>query len=237
VCSAEALRAAAAVGPYFVWEPWTPDAGWRPLAELTRPEVVAERVDAARTALITMFGVPADAIEERVMASITLLGLASRLVSPPLAALTLNGVLPVPEQLWWRPVPGGPWPIAYRGEATGADFVESVVERWVSPILGTVQERFAVSPQVLWGNVTSALAGAAGLLPGTAFDLVGACLERPPLAGTGTLVKPDPGHERRFLVRSNCCLYYRIPGGGTCGDCVLTPEADRRKAWAAALAR
>jgi hypothetical protein len=198
---------------------------------------VADRVDAARTALITMFGVPADAIEERVMASITVLGLASRLVSPPLAALTLHGVLPAPEQLWWRPVPGGPWPIAYRGDAIGADFVESVVERWVGPILRTVQERFLVSPQVLWGNVTSALAGAAGLLPATAFELVGAYLERPPLAGTGALVQPDPGHGRRFLVRRNCCLYYRIPGGGTCGDCVLTPEADRRKAWAAALAR
>jgi len=22
-------------------------------------------------------------------------------------------------------------------------------------------------------------------------------------------------------VRASCCLFYRIPGGGLCGDCVL----------------
>ncbi|TDC62491.1 hypothetical protein E1200_25580, partial [Actinomadura sp. GC306] len=22
--------------------------------------------------------------------------------------------------------------------------------------------------------------------------------------------------------RSNCCLYYRVPGGGMCGDCGLS---------------
>ncbi|TDC76951.1 ferric iron reductase, partial [Actinomadura sp. 7K507] len=23
------------------------------------------------------------------------------------------------------------------------------------------------------------------------------------------------------FVRHNCCLYYRVPGGGMCGDCGL----------------
>ncbi|EFC84989.1 (2Fe-2S)-binding protein [Parafrankia sp. EUN1f] len=47
-------------------------------------------------------------------------------------------------------------------------------------------------------------------------------LATPPLAGTtvhsltldGQLVVPS-------VVRRSCCLFYRVPGGGTCGDCPL----------------
>ena len=239
--SAEALRAAAAVGPYFTWEPWAPGAGWRPLTELTDGDVLAERVAAARAALIGMFGLAEDDVPERVIASVTFLGVASRLLSPPLGAVTLGGTLPVPGpgQLWWRPVPGGPWPIAYSGDpAPGGDFAGGIVNGLVAPVLRGFRDRFLLSPQVLWGNVASALAGAAGML---GSEAAGALAERvlaaPPLAGTGTLVRPDPAGPRRFLVRHNCCLYYRIPGGGTCGDCVLTSEADRVAGWRAALAR
>jgi hypothetical protein len=308
VTSAEALGAAAAVGPYFTWEPWAPDAGWRPLTDLTDGDVLAERVAAARAALIGMFGLAEDDVPERVIASVTFLGVASRLVSPPLGAVILGGALPVPsaDQLWWRPVPGGPWPIAYSsdpepasgspvsgaddfgavsgglvsgsdaagpgsqaampsirlmavdrserssggsgsnsgGSASGSvgsgpgEFVGGIVEGLVAPVLRAFQARFVLSPQVLWGNVASALAGAAGMLGSEAAgDLVERVLALPPLAGTGTLVRPDPAGPRRFLVRHNCCLYYRIPGGGTCGDCVLTPADDRRRQWASVLGR
>lgn len=303
-----ALRAAAAVGPYFTWEPWpaggplppVPDpagGGWRPLTDLTDGEVVAERVDAARQALVSMVGLAEDAVPPRVVASVTFLGLASRLLSPPLGALVLAGTLPTPspDQLWWKPVAGGPWPFAYGTIAgvpgDGASLVATTVNDLVAPVLRTFQERFVLSPQVLWGNVASALAGAAGVLAdaypddpaasagdGTtdraavndrdaigaigvgdrdriglagaadrdaidragvaerAGDIVAQALSLPPLAGTGTLVRPDPERPRRFLVRHNCCLYYRIPGGGTCGDCVLTPEPARRRHWHSVLA-
>ncbi|MEC4021033.1 (2Fe-2S)-binding protein, partial [Streptomyces sp. H27-D2] len=37
----------------------------------------------------------------------------------------------------------------------------------------------------------------------------------------------DTGNWRaageRDFVRRSCCLYYRVPGGGMCGDCVLLP--------------
>lgn len=306
-----ALRAAAAVGPYFTWEPWPAGGpsrpvadpaggGWRPLTDLTDGEVVAERVDAARQALVSMFGLAEDAVPPRVVASVTFLGLASRLLSPPLGALVLAGTLPTPgpDQLWWKPVAGGPWPFAYGTIAgvpgDGASLVATIVTDLVAPVLRAFQERFVLSPQVLWGNVASALAGAAGVLAdahpdnpvasagdGTidraavndrdaigaigaigvadrdriglagaadrdaidragvaerAGDIVAQALSLPPLAGTGTLVRPDPGCPRRFLVRHNCCLYYRIPGGGTCADCVLTPEPARRGHWQSVLA-
>jgi hypothetical protein len=168
-------------------------------------------------------------VPARVVASVTFLGLASRLLSPPLAAYVLGGVFPA-AALWWKPVPGGPWPIAYRDAAPAEPGVAAV-----TPVLETFRARFALSPKVLWGNVASALAGAAGLLPPAAFAVVDRLLGEPPLAGMGRLVRPDPDRSRRFLVRANCCLYYRLPGGGTCADCVLTPEADRRRQWAAML--
>jgi hypothetical protein len=244
VSSPEALRAAAAVGPYFVWEPWSGDAGWRPLTDLTDPDVVAERVDAARAALIGMFGLPGDTVPERVIASVTFLGVASRLLSPPLAAVVLGGVLPAPDRLWWRPVPGGPWPIAYSGSSAGGDFGTVVVDGLVAPVLHAFQDRYVLSPQVMWGNVASALAGAAGMLADLRPDRADAAgrlaeqvLTGRALAGTGTLVRPDPSRPRRFLIRNNCCLYYRIPGGGTCGDCVLTPEPERVRGWRSVLDR
>lgn len=50
-----------------------------------------------------------------------------------------------------------------------------------------------------------------------------------PLAEGGALTEPSsadaPSADRTGLpgfVRSSCCLYYRIPGGGLCGDCPLS---------------
>lgn len=44
---------------------------------------------------------------------------------------------------------------------------------------------------------------------------------RPRLTGTGERRAPvAPDHAWTFRRRS-CCLYYRVPGGSTCADCVL----------------
>jgi FhuF 2Fe-2S C-terminal domain len=67
-----------------------------------------------------------------------------------------------------------------------------------------------------------------------AAQLTARMLALEPLRGTGELVQPDPSRPWRFLVRRSCCLFYRVPGGGTCGDCVLTPEDVRRQQWQAA---
>ncbi|HEY7272854.1 MAG TPA: (2Fe-2S)-binding protein [Actinoplanes sp.] len=290
-----ALRAAAALGPYFAWErrsttaaelpatgdlsiddvpaadgrsggvvpaggdwsggvvsaggDWSGDdvptpvrrsgGGWRPLTALTDPEAVAERIEAARAVLHGPV---------RAVASVTFLGIASRLVSPPFAALVLAGVLPVPDRLWWRPVPSGPLPIAYESAGTvPADtrtFVATAVMDTIAPVLAAFADRYRISARVMWGNVASALAGAAGVLADSRpqhADRAGMVLERalaePPLSGMGVLAQPDPGQARRFLIRHNCCLYYRIAGGGVCADCVLMPDPVRRRAWGAALAR
>ncbi|WP_436536456.1 (2Fe-2S)-binding protein [Actinoplanes sp. HUAS TT8] len=255
--AAEALRVASRLGPYFAWEPWDGAPGWRPLSDLLDERVATERVEVARATLVRMSGLDREAIGERAVASITFLGLASRLLSPLLAAAAEGGALPVPsiDRLWWRPVPGGPIPIAYADLAAqpGTDrpihaiaetLTASATIGLVQPILDVFRTRFALSPQVLWGNVASALGGAAGMIAdqrpehaARAAWIVEAMLQRPPLRATADLIRPDESRERWFLVRRNCCLYYRIPGGGTCGDCVLTPPEDRHRHWRAVLSR
>ncbi|MCY1143203.1 (2Fe-2S)-binding protein [Actinoplanes sp. Pm04-4] len=389
-----ALEAAAELGPYFAWQPRDADAGWRPFADLLEPSVVAERVRAGQRVLMRMSGRSSDEIDERVVASTVFLGLASRLLSPLLAAAALTRVVPLatPDHLWWRPTETGPMPIAYehlsairlpaaasevgrpandqapttgppaatnlpgvprpgaaddqptateqayahtlpsvagpgaaddhpratgqvaatnvpgvpapgaaddRPPATGQfapadlpgvprpggagnrpratekaaaaiipganrqpaignpilpttpvgateqmDAAEllsrTAVSNLVGPVLEAFRERFVLSPQVMWGNVASALGGAAGMIAdhvtapaaaGASAAIVAGMLARGPLTGTASLERPDPRRARWFLVRNNCCLYYRLPGGGTCGDCILTPDAVRRRHW------
>jgi len=195
-----------------------------------------------------------------VAASIVSLGLVSRLVSPSLGAAVAGGVVPdlTLAGLWWRPVEGGPMPLAAGqvagtavGELAGGDqlsraaalLAERCIQGLAGPVIAAFGTVFRLSPQVLWGNVASALAGAAGMLADAfplraeaAGQLTGRILRQGPLRGTGDLVQPDPALPRRFLVRRSCCLFYRVPGAGTCGDCVLTPDDIRRRQWQAVSA-
>jgi hypothetical protein len=266
----KALAAAAAAGPYFALEPWAggtqgpaqDGTRWRPLSALVSdPDVLAERVDHARRALARSAATAPAAVEQRAAASIMFLGLASRLVSPPLGAAVAGGVVPdlTLADLWWRRVAGGPLPLAARlssGAAVGdlgsrqqragaARLLSEVcIQGLAAPVAAAFEAAFRLSPQVLWGNVASALAGAASLLAESfperaeaAGQLTAEILGQGRLRGTGELVQPDPARPRRFLVRRSCCLFYRIPGGGTCGDCVLVPEDVRHQQWQSVLAR
>ena len=263
VDAAEALAAAARAGPYFALEPWTEGTGWRPASLLvTDPAVLADQVTYARAVIAGRAGIAAAEVTERVAASIVFLGLASRLVSPSLGAAVLGGVVPdlTLDNLWWRPVDGGPVPLAVRGSGpvTGREIgdapagrelddaavllSERCVQGMASPVADAFHSLFRLSPLVLRGNIASALAGAAGMLARsfpdqaeTSGQLTARILALGPLRGTGEFVQPDASQPQRFLVRRSCCLYYRVPGGGTCGDCVLTPAHIRRQQWQAAL--
>ncbi len=263
VDAAEALAAAAGCGPYFALEPWAEAAGWRQASLLVSdPALLADRVTHARAVIAGRAGIVPAEVAERVAASIVFLGLASRLVSPSLGAAVLGGVVPnlTLDNLWWLPDDGGPLPLAVRGSGpvTGREvgdaasgrqlddaatlLSERCVQDMADPVAGAFQALFRLSPLVLRGNIASALAGAAGMLARsfpdraeTAGQLTARILALGPLRGTGELVQPDASQPRRFLVRRSCCLYYRVPGGGTCGDCVLIPEHIRRQQWQAAL--
>lgn len=240
----DALRAAAMIGPYFALETEPAGDGWRPLSELRDdPAVLRTRVEQARRTLAHNAGADLDAVEHRVAASIYFLGVAARLVSAPVAMAALAGVVPVltMDTVCWHP-DGSPLPLALIGPAAhqvGAAeelatlLFDDVITPCVAPLADAVQYEFRLSRQVVWGNVASALAGAAAMISAVrpaAIEQTSPLLERllgmGQLAGAGMSLPGTSAAGPRFR-RNNCCLYYRIPGGGMCGDCVLrvTPDA------------
>jgi hypothetical protein len=91
----------------------------------------------------------------------------------------------------------------------------------VAQLVAAYRAGFGVSPLVLWGDVASALNGAAAVLGSSplakrlpADQVVVALVGMAELRGTARSLPP------RF-VRNSCCLYYRVPGCALCGDCVL----------------
>jgi ferric iron reductase protein FhuF len=117
------------------------------------------------------------------------------------------------------------------------------VERHLIPLGEALCRVVPLSRHIRRGNVASALAAAAAMLGasdpagragtdpvgGRARAILRALLEDGPLRTAGTLEPAGPGAPP-FFLRHNCCLYYRIPGGGTCGDCVLAAPPGSRDA-------
>jgi len=250
--AAAALAQASAAGPYFTIQPWSPQAPWQPLGRLVSdPAALRERVVHSRGVLASQAGIAAGDVEERVAASTVFLGLASQLVSPLLGAAVIGGVVPrlAVADLWWRPAGSGPWPLAARPAGgigvgpleSGREFREAGlalserVHDLTGPLAAAFGAVFRLSPQVLRGNVASALSGASGVL-GAAFppraaaagQLTAQVLATGWLRGTGAFVQPDPARPQWVLARRSCCLLYRLPGARTCGDCVLRREKPAR---------
>jgi hypothetical protein len=225
---------------------------WQPLdALIGSPDALADRIGEVRERLAAAAGCPAAAVEFRVAASIAQLGLCARLLSPALGAAAAGRTLPVDVgQARWVPALGGPFrlslpelsltqlslpeaaPRTRAGAPPPGDGVPGVgtaacLSLLAGPIAQIVRavEAMAVSPRVLWGNVASAVNGAAAMivesrpeLAAPAASAATAMLRYPALTGT---YRGSPGAG---FCRRNCCLMYRLSLPGTaryCGDCVL----------------
>ena len=182
------------------------------------PEVLPERVESVHSYLSAGGGRPAP----RVAASVTQLGLAARLISPALAGQVHSGLMPAMDLdgLWWQPAMGSLFPLSVDPGRTGT---------WQDLLYGPVTDltrMFAVSERVLWGNIASAINGAAGMIATARPDLAAAAtalattmLDAPELRNAGTR-RPDGRFQRR-----SCCLIYQASPARSrdalCGDCVL----------------
>ena len=230
----------AQLGPYFavsVHPPGQPRAAsWRPLSTLLdSTEDLRRRIAEVRSALAD--DRPPDAVEFRVAASVTHLGVGARLISPALGAAVLLGRVPRmdPAEVYWQPVLGGPLPLslpasafAGHGDQPGAGQLASELRRSVlnGPVRAFtgVTASLSVSPIVLQGNIASAVNAAASMVATARPDLASqvatirrALLSAPELAGTWT--SSAAGFRRR-----SCCLIYRAAPSATsavCGDCIL----------------
>jgi hypothetical protein len=222
-----------------------PEVRWRPFDELLGE--LDARVAAVRAALAAASGRHPDAVELRVAASITQLGLTGRLVCPALGVAVLTGGLLDldPARLRWRPGQGGAVALSVPDDAVaaasasgapatgGPDAVAGGLAATVlaGPVrlLAEAGERDGLSPQVLWGNVASVVHGARALIGAAAPDLldqagvlVSGLLGRPPLRGTSR------GHPGPAFRRRSCCLIYRLAeqhGVDTALDGVPAPRA------------
>ncbi|MFJ2509703.1 (2Fe-2S)-binding protein [Streptomyces griseoviridis] len=224
------LAALAPLGGFFLLRTGVPpdpalptlaDA-YAPLSSDVYPDPLTFRIRKVTTAL--------RAPAPRVAASLAQQGLAARLWSVALGSAVRYGRLPdldprllrwdpdgsASDDLWLtevRPLPADPGSIA-----------DAVLGGHLEPLAAALRARHRIAPGLLWGNAGSALAGTARQLgrwarahdrPDVAArtrDLTARLLSHPLLAGTGTLT----GTAFR---RRSCCLYYRVPGGGVCGDC------------------
>lgn len=164
--------------------------------------------------------------EARVAASIAHQGLAARLWSVALGCAVLYGRVPDldPGRLSWDPGGSAPedlWLDEVR--ALPVDALDAVVrEVHLVPLTTALASRHGVSERLLWGNAGSALAGAVRMIghwartegradaAERARGLAAGLFAHPDLSGT---LDPTTGRRR------SCCLYYRLPGGGVCGDC------------------
>jgi ferric iron reductase protein FhuF len=224
------------LGPFFTVRTDASEAAdpsWRPVAEL---EAEGPALRARITHVRDVLG-----SDERVAASIAFQGIAGVIVSPPYAAAVLHGVVPAlgPDVLHWRPAAGGPLPLwadeptaapAESAEAAAAALGELYAQH-LPALVAAVQSVVPVAGKVLWGNVASVVAGAKRMLvvgrpdaATRAADVAARLLDTAPLTGTGDRLTPTDPDRRWTFRRRSCCLFYRVPGGGYCGDCILAPR-------------
>ena len=223
----DALLAAAQVGPFFVLEVAgdSPGRGWLPAADWYRGGMSVLVNDTARR-LGTR--------ETRVAASIFQQGFAARLWSPVLASGLLCGIVPAlsalvvgaePPLRLGLAEPGG-WLV--RSADQVAALSSQAVGRELTALAAALPGRLAAG--LLRGNSASAMVGALRVLVAARPDLAGeanrlgrALLHTGGLRAAGELSVNDGQADGRLAFRRNsCCLYYRIPGGGLCGDCCFT---------------
>ena len=235
------LAQIAALGPFFTLhthDPLLPPAPpWRPVCELADGSAaLLERVTAVRSYLAAAGGQPDGAVEPRVAASVTHLGIAARILSPALALAVLGNTRPLAlTGMHWQPVPGGAFPLSLPREHLRPGSTRAPApDRWAAALVeGPLRElvvatgALSVSPRVLWGNVASAINGATAVLSGAApahargaRELAALLLAQPLLRDAAAGAAGTSRFQRR-----NCCLIYRAApkgAGAVCGDCVLT---------------
>lgn len=176
--------------------------------------------------------------EDRVAASVAQLGLAARLWSLALGPAALYGRVPDldPARLLWDADGSSPDDLWLTGGRTfpagAARIVEVVHDGHLAPLARALRARFRISPALLRGNAGSALAGAARELHAwaaragrpevgeRALTLAAELFAHPSLSATGTL-------DGTAFRRRSCCLYYRCPNGGLCGDCCFDRPPQR----------
>lgn len=210
------LAETASYGGFFALTVGGGPAGWHPVGQ-SYANGCADLIEATVRRYSTT--------DQRIGASLVHLGHATRLWSPVLACAIGHGVIPDLDDL--QRADGGaqlrlPKPVGRPVTSPAPDTLyRTVVSEHLRPLAAGLPVNLA--PALLAGNIASALVGAARALLSARPDLRSAIVEMTQslldtgvLAGSGTLTGRQLGFRRR-----SCCLFYRLPRGALCGDCVL----------------
>ena len=220
----------AELGEFFAL-PEPNGSGWLPFPRLFEDAVLAELVARTRSAIATSAQCADSVISPRLAASSLHLGIAARLLSPPIGAAVCFAALPALTEtsvlvhitdshtprfamtgVAWSAVPGA---------TEAADALRRSVLTMLTELGHALHAVVGLSPQVSRGNLISAANGAVTVMalqrpqlrtPGR--KLIQELAETEPLCGTASFTGDQ-------LVRRSCCLFYQVPGSGLCGDCVL----------------
>jgi hypothetical protein len=229
-----ALASAAQLGPFFTVVPFAQrdtEQAWWPLDAL--PESVLTAQLAATSGFL-------GTDESRTLGSILHLGAAAALCSPLLAVAALQGFVPAltaehvdvgypalgPLRVSLNATLPPPVEPALLPELAD-QFIAAALDRLLEPFTAALTAIEPIPEQTLAGNAFSSLAAAARLIgPNEAGQRARALVDliarrAPLLQGAGDLHWQQPGGGHDYFRRRNCCLFYRIPGAGTCGDCIL----------------
>lgn len=207
------LAEISAYGGFFAINVGGDPTGWHPVAA-SYADGFADLIDATNARLASP--------EPRIGASLVHLGHAARLWSPVLACVLAYGVLPDLTDLQRAddgaqlrlPAPLGE-PIAPSPQLLYRVVVQDHMERFAAGL------DIPLAPGLRYGNIASALTGTSRMLLAARPDLrapiartTGELLDTGDLVGAGEIT----GDDLEFR-RNSCCLYYRLPGAGKCGDC------------------
>lgn len=209
-------------GPFFDSTGAVEGAGFTPVA----------RLDAARIrALGHQVGVRLGTGEARVGISTWQFGVMARICSVAVGMLVAGAVMPdlaqvsldehnrvgLPrEEGWYAATPDEAVDVFVRQLTDSIDLLHHLIHHASGVALGLLRGNTAAA------IVAAARAALAGHEPGPVLtgSVVDRIVSSSPLAATMSGSFPHPR-------RRTCCLFYRAPGGGLCGDCSLS-RPDRR---------
>jgi len=219
------LAELAELGPYFAVGTGPVNEDWRSVDQLyTDSALLAEIIGRVQARM--------DAAEQRVAASTFFLGFAARLWSIGLGALVGHELLPDlgAAQLLVRESGGQiqlhiEHPVAWQGNDLEPMLADMVFDEHLARLSAALRRLGPISDKLLRGNAASALLGAARVFDGNATTGRGWQLARRLCADerlSDTIRFSKIGYRR-----TSCCLYYRVPRGGLCGDCSLAEGGSR----------
>lgn len=207
------------LGRYFTVGTGPVSNGWRPVEQLYSDPALLDGIVGRVQARM-------DAAEQRVAASIFFLGFAARLWSIGLGALAGHRLLLDldPARLLFCESDGQirlhvEHPVACHGDDLESRLADMVHDGHLAPLSTALRPLTPISDKLLRGNAASALLGAARVFDrnatGRGWQLARRlCADERLL---DTIRFSNAGYRR-----TSCCLYYRAPRGGLCGDCSMT---------------